>query len=725
MRCTSVIKILQEKKVFLLQGKNFTYGLFVNKAGYLQKAYFDRTTTDRRILNIIRKANEKLPNAENPNFDTSFDETPLEYAFYGKCDYNEPTAVIEREDGCLISRFRFDSYEILDCLPNLEGMPCVRGVGQTLVITLKDDFSNVKIKLNYCVFDDYNVIVRNAEIFNCGNDEVRLKKALSFCLQMDSREYELTRFYGRWAEERTPETTKLGHGVTKIQSTRGISSHQLNPFITLTKRGVNEQRGKCFGFQLVYSGSFVLSAEVGGNHTLRIQGGVNDNFFSWNLKGNEHFITPQVLIAYSDTGLGALSNAYHDFIRDKIINPELVRKQRPILINNWEATYFNFTDEKIKELIDVAAELGIDTFVLDDGWFGKRDTDTTGLGDWFVNEEKLKCGLDGLINHCKAKGLKFGLWFEPEAVSEDSNFYRAHPDYAIGHPKIRGSMHRTQFVLDFSRQEVVDCIFDSISNILSKHDISYVKWDMNRSISDAYSISLGANRQGEFFHRYTLGVYNLAKRLTETFKDVFFEGCAGGGGRFDAGMLYYFSQIWTSDNTDAVDRTKIQWSTSIAYPISAMSCHVSVCPNHITERVTPFKSRGDIASLGPTGYELDLTLLNDEEKRAVIKQIKDYKQIAPLILEGDLFRFLNPYKDKAFCECVCSKDKSNAYLVYMSLANEQLKKTIKLSCLNPTSEYFITETNSYMTGKDLKEKGFVIGNLQKYETLSLHIVEVK
>ena len=718
-----MIRYVKRENVFILNGKSFTYALFVNKAGFLQNIYFDRKTSNNKIIKIAKSADDLLPCAEDKNFDMEFDAMPSEYAFYGRGDYNEPTAVFERSDGCLFSRFRYKEHKIRKALPLLGVMPCVRGEGKTLAITLKDDFSDTEIDLNYSVFDDSNIVVRNAEIKNCGENTVKIRKAFSFCLQMGSSDFDLMRFYGRWAKERSPETTPIGHGITRIQSLRGTSSHQLNPFVILKQKRCKERTGKCFGFQLVYSGSFALCAELSGNDKLRVQGGVNDSFFSWKLEQGEKFITPQVLIGYSDKGLSGLSSEYHDFIRNRIVNPDFAYKTRPVVVNNWEATYFNFDDEKLCDIIDVAAELGIDTFVLDDGWFGKRDSDTTGLGDWFVNEKKLKGGLDGIIKRCKEKGLAFGLWFEPEMVSEDSDFYRAHPDYIVGEKGTRPAMGRTQFVLDFTRKEVIDSIFDAVSAILSRYDISYVKWDMNRSLSEYCSVALAPDRQGEFFHRYTLGVYDLAKRLTSRFKNILFEGCASGGGRFDAGMLYYFPQIWTSDNTDAADRAKIQWGTSFGYPISAMSCHVSVCPNHQTGRTTPFETRGNIASLGPTGYELDLTALTEEEKSLVQKQIKNYKQVSQLLLNCDLYRLQDPFKDGAFCVCAASKDKFQAYLVYMSFEDAEEERRVKIPCLYNGGTYLIRESERCFTGKKLKTDGVSVGKPKKYDSVAIKFIK--
>ena len=407
--------------------------------------------------------------------------------------------------------------------------------------------------------------------------------------------------------------------------------------------------------------------------------------------------------------------------------PKFAFAPRPIVINNWEATYFNFNNEKVCALIDEAAKLGADTFVLDDGWFGKRDSDSSGLGDWFVNEKKLVGGLTKVVERCKRNGLKFGLWFEPEMVSPDSDLYRAHPDWAIHKDGIEPIRGRRQLVLDFTRKEVVDYIFASVAEILRRNDISYVKWDMNRFITECYSASLPATQQGEFMHRYILGVYNLAERLTSDFPNVFFEGCASGGGRFDAGMLYYFPQIWTSDDTDGYERAKIQWGTSLCYPLSAMSCHVSACPNHQTGRMTPLSTRGAIASLGGSGYELDISVLSEEEKNVCKEQIAAYRKISDLMLRGDLYRLSNPFSENYFCEMIVSKDKRCAYVVGEQLRAIPLPNTrfVKLVGLDEEKLYRIEELNLTASGKTLTFVGVPLPNLQDYESFIWHIEEVK
>ena len=500
----------------------------------------------------------------------------------------------------------------------------------------------------------------------------------------------------------------------------------MNPFLALIEETADEERGECYGFALLYSGSFALTAELTHNGITRVQGGIGDEFFSWKLDAGETLETPQAALCYSAQGLGGMSREYHDFFRTAIVDPKYVYARRPIVVNNWEATYFDFDNEKLFSIIDEAAKLGIDTFVLDDGWFGKRDSDTSGLGDWTVNENKLKGGLGAVIGRCKEKGLKFGLWFEPEMVSEDSDLFRAHPDWAIAKAGVEPCRGRNQLILDFTRKEVVDHIFEAVSKILQENDISYVKWDKNREMTENFTNNLPPDRQGEFSHRYTLGFYDLAKRLTEAFPDVFFEGCAGGGGRFDGGALYYFPQIWTSDDTDGLERTKIQWGTSILYPVSSMSCHVSACPNHQTRRTTPFATRGAIASLGATGYELDLTKLPDEEKEQVKNQVENYKRIDELVLKGDLYRLSDPFRTNYFCEMLVSKDKAHAYFAGEEFRADPCdhERVLRLHGLDAQKIYRIEELGLTASGAALMNAGLILPRLQDCGAWTWHIEEV-
>ena len=718
-----------QSKTFLLSGKTYSYCMYINRTGLLQHLYWGKKIGAEDAAFLV--AAHGLPAEPDPNDlnrDMATDGMPQELGSFGRGDFRPATVIVRRNDGAAMSRFMYVSHKIVKGALHLQGMPCARKADETLVITLKDELSDIEIDLHYAVSEDSDILVWNTAVRNAGKESAEIVKAFSFCTELpDTRgTWSALRLAGAWARERTPVVTPLAEGTLRIESARGYSSHQMNPFLAVLSENCAEESGECYGFCLLYSGSFAITADVSHNKSIRIQGGINDYLFGWQLKGGESFVTPQAALCYSAEGLGGMSRAYHDFFREYIIDPKRVYARRPIVINNWEATYFDFDNEKLCSIIDAAAQLGVDTFVLDDGWFGKRDGDTSGLGDWFVNEKKLKGGLKAVIGHCKEKGLKFGLWFEPEMVSEDSELYRAHPDWAIGKAGVEPCRGRNQLVLDFTRKEVVDYIFETVSKILRENDISYVKWDKNRDITENYTANLPAGRQGEFWHRYTLGFYDLAERLTEAFPNVFFEGCAGGGGRFDGGALYYFPQIWTSDDTDGLERTKIQWGTSVCYPVSAMSCHVSACPNHQTGRTTPFATRGAIASLGATGYELDLTKLSEEEKMQVREQIENYKQIDELVLKGDLYRLADPFKENYFCEMLVGKDKSKAYVVGERFRGVPCDhdRVLKLCGLDEEKTYTVKELNVTASGAALMGAGLFCPRLPDCGSWVWYIGEV-
>ena len=712
-------------KTFLLQGKNYSYAMYVLESGFLQHLYYGGRVTQTDLNYLIEIGDTNAPHIDM-NMDMAFDRMLSEYGFYARGDYREATAVFERKDGASMSRLRYQSYRVEKGAPNVKGMPHVRQGDETLVITLKDDFSDISVDLYYTVCDDSDVLVRSSVIRNTGREAIMLKKAFSFRAQLPNGNYRMTRLAGTWGQERIPDIAPIAHGITRLQSIQGCTSHNTNCFMGILKEVCTEDSGECFGIQLIYSGSFALTAEWCKNGPLTLQGGICDTGFCWELNGGEEFVTPQALLTYSGEGIGGMSRSIHDFLRERVINPAYVYKRRPIVVNNWEATYFDFNEEKLFPIIDEAGKLGIDTFVLDDGWFGKRDSDWSGLGDWFVNEKKLKGGLKTIIDRCKKNGLKFGLWFEPEMVNEDSDLYRAHPDWAIHKDGIEPCRSRQQLVLDFTRKDVVDYIFGVVSKVLKENEISYVKWDMNRNITECYSQSLPAHRQGEFMHRYILGVYDLAERLTSSFPNVFFEGCAGGGGRFDAGMLYYFSQIWTSDDTDGFERTKIQWGTSVCYPLSSMSCHVSVCPNHQTQRITPFETRGNVASLGAFGYELDLSKMTEGEKALTKAQIESYKRTGELILKGDLYRLMNPLEKNYFCVMVVTKDKSEAYVVGERILGIpcDYNQYLYLHGLDENALYKIEELNIKASGKALQNAGLLLPKLSDFGSWAWHLKKV-
>ncbi len=714
-------------RAFLLQGKDVSYAMYVGEAGFLQHLYFGKklSQTDLQFLTAYH-GNAVCAKTSDFNIDKAHEFAPTECGFYARGDYREPTIVVRRSDGAAMSRLRYVDFDLVDGAPLLEGLPCARSGGQTLTVTLADDFSAVKVKLNYTVWDDSNVIARNTEIVNGEAADVTIERAFGFAIDLPTGDYKTLSLVGRWAQERIPQIEDIGHGTRRFQSMRGISSHEMNPFVGILKPDTTENTGDCYGVQLVYSGSFAITTERFDDKPLRVQGGINDIGFNWKLASGESFVTPQALLCFSSEGIGGMSRSYADFIRDRIVNPRFAYAKRPVVVNNWEATYFDFDTDKLFAIIDNAATLGVDTFVLDDGWFGKRDNDDSGLGDWFVNTKKLRGGLKPVIDRCKQNGLKFGLWFEPEMVSEDSDLYRTHPDWAVGKLGNEPSRSRNQLVLDMTRKEVVDYVFEVVSKVLADNDISYVKWDMNRGVTEAYSMALSADKQGEFYHRYTLGVYDLADRLTKAFPEVFFEGCASGGGRFDAGVLYYFPQIWTSDDTDAYERTKIQWGTATCYPQSAMSCHVSACPNHQTQRITPFNTRGVVASLGPTGYELDPTKLSEQEIMQVKTQIADYEKVADLLLQGDSFRLCNPFSGNYFAQMIVAKDKRAAYLCGVRTHGVpcDYDNFVALTGLSEEFTYRIEELDVTASGTALTTIGVRLPRLPDFGAWTWHIVAV-
>lgn len=722
-----MIQYLSETRTFLLQGKDFSYAIFVGEANFLQQLYYDSKIEESDIPFLVEHYGRPVsPKSSDFNMDYSHDAMPGECGFYARGDFREPTIIARRADGTAMSRLRYATHEIMQGTADLPGLPHAHTGGQTLSVFLRDDFSGLTVKLNYTVWDDSNVLARNLEIVCDETEPVTLTKAFSFALDLPAGEYETLCLVGRWGQERCPEREKMGYGIRRFQSLRGISSHEMNPFVGILKPGCSEHSGKCYGVQLVYSGSFAITTESFPNKPVRIQGGIADVGFEWKIRRAESFVTPQTLLCYSEEGVGGMSRSYADFIREHILPPRFAYAKRPVVVNNWEATYFDFSNERLFPIIDEAAKLGADTFVLDDGWFGKRNDDNCSLGDWYVNTEKLKGGLTTLIDRCREKGLKFGIWIEPEMVCEDSDLYRAHPDWAVGKPSNEPSRKRNQLVLDMTRREVVEHVFQTIEKLLKENDIRYVKWDMNRSITDAYSCTAAAQDQGQFYHRYMLGVYELAQRLTTAFPEVFFEGCSSGGARFDAGMLYYFPQIWTSDDTDGYERTKIQWGTATCYPQSAMSCHVSACPNHQTGRSTPMHTRGVIASLGPTGYELDLSKLTGEEKQQVAEQIAHYKKIADLILTGDSYRLCDPFQSNYFCQMIVSKEKTRAYvcgecILGVPCAYDQ---RVRLTGLAPEKMYHIEELNVTASGRALTQAGLLLPKLPDFGTWTWHIEEI-
>ena len=592
---------------------------------------------------------------------------------------------------------------------------------ETLIIKMKEKASGAILHLYYGVWEEENVITRTASLTNAGKEPIYIEKFLSCSMDMMDRDLDLISFTGRHAMERTAERIPVQHAKVEIGSTRGTSSHHYNPAVILCEEGADETHGSCIGACLVYSGNFVAAAQKDQKNQTRFQMGIHPTNFCFHLEKGEAFDTPQAILSYSGTGLTKLSQQYHEIIREHICRGAYKHAKRPILINNWEATYFDFNEEKILKIAEQAQKLGIEMLVLDDGWFGKREDDNSGLGDWFVNEKKMNGSMAQLAEKIHRMGMKFGLWFEPEMISEDSDLYRAHPDWAFAIPGRVPNHSRNQLVLDFANPEVVDHIYEQIAAVLRQGDINYVKWDMNRSLCDIYSDSMVW--QGNVMYDYMLGVYDLLERLTQAFPDMLWEGCSGGGGRFDMGMLYYTPQIWCSDNTDAVDRIRIQYGTSFAYPLSTMGAHVSAVPNHQTGRVTDMNTRGVVAMTGAFGYELDLGKLSEEDKTAVREQIKTYHEAASVILKGDYYRLSNPFEAEYGAWMSVDEEKKHAVVgaVLLNTHGNHPVFYIRLRGLAPERSYRDKKTGTVYSGAALMELGMpftvVSGNYPSYQIL--------
>lgn len=643
----------------------------------------------------------------------SLDTLPLEYAACGGGDYRIPVLSVVHSDGSNALDLRYEGYEVKKGKYSIPGLPAVYAdetKADTLEIFMKDTVSGVEVVLKYGILAAEDVITRSVVIQNHGKTPVVLKRAHSFSMDIRYGTWEWMHFHGRHAMERQTERTGLFHGIQEIGSSRGTSSHQQNPAVLLCEKGCTETAGVCIGAALMYSGGFQAQIELDQLDQVRVVMGISPETFSWTLAPDECFYTPEVILSCSTEGLTKLSQQFHSVIRRHVCRGTYQLSKRPVLINNWEATYFDFNEEKILEIAGQAAELGVDMLVLDDGWFGKRDNDCSGLGDWFVNEDKIRGGLHALVQNIRALGMKFGIWFEPEMVSEDSELFRQHPEWAIRIPGRNPVRSRYQLVLDLSREDVREYLYGVISAVLRENEVSYVKWDMNRSICDWHTDTLDADRQTELPHRYMLGLYELLERLTTDFPDVLFEGCSGGGGRFDAGMLYYCPQIWCSDNTDAHERTLIQYGTSFFYPVSTVGAHVSAVPNHQTGRNTALRTRGTVAMAGSFGYELDLNKLSEQEKEEVAAQIAAFKKYQPLIHGGQYYRLSNPYEDGMAFWSFVSADKEQVFVqgVVFRAGAYAMRKRIRLTGLDADAVYRINGDEGCYTGAALMAGGILL-----------------
>lgn len=690
----------EKNKTLHLFNQKISYVMQILDAGYVTHRYYGKRVENCELINSSKVE------------ETNLDVIPQEFSAFGTGDFRTPSYEIILENGVSTSELKYVKHEIIQGKPKMSSLPATytnsENEAETLEITLSDDIAGLTIILSYTIYNNYNAITRCTKFINSnsGGEKIILRKALSFSIDLEHSNFDLLQLSGAWCREKHIYKRSLVPGMQSIDSKKGISSHQQNPFLALLAKNADEDYGEVYGFSLVYSGNFLAEVEVDQFNFTRVQMGINPFDFSWELIAGEIFETPEVVMVYSDAGLGEMTRTYHKLYRHRLCRGKYQFEERPILINNWEATYFDFTAEKIEEIAMAGKELGMELFVLDDGWFGKRDSDNCSLGDWIVDKRKLPEGLDTLVNKITGKGIRFGLWFEPEMVSPDSDLYRAHPDWCIHvqnrEPK-QSRAQRTQLVLDLSREDVCNEVIRMLTDILESAPISYVKWDMNRGISDLGSAKLPSNKQREISHRYVLGLYHILETITSKFPEVLFESCASGGGRFDPGMLYYMPQTWTSDDTDAIERLKIQYGTSLVYPASSMGSHISACPNHQVGRTTSLDTRGNVAMSGNFGYELDLTKFSEEEKEIVKGQVAHYKEIRHIIQYGEFYRILSPFEGSETSWIYVTEDKSEAVAFYfkgLEVPN-MFPKKLRLKGLNPEYTYAIEGTDIVAGGDEL------------------------
>lgn len=646
----------------------------------------------------------------------SLENIKQEYPTFGCGDMRFPAYEIERENGSHVVEFVYKEHKIYNGKPKLEGLPATYvesdDEAQTLELVLEDTSINTRIVLLYTIYEAFPVIARSVR-FECDSDEkITLLSAMSACVDLPDKDYEMIDLAGVWARERHVRRHKLDYGIQSIYSMRGCSSYQFNPFLALARENADEFQGQVYGFSLVYSGNFLAQTEVDNYDTARVLMGIHPNGFKWTLGKGESFQTPEMVMVYSEAGLNGMSQTFHKLYRTRLARGTWRDKVRPILINSWEAFYFDFDAPKLLGLADAATDLGMELFVLDDGWFGKRDDSTSSLGDWYPNEKKLKGTLKELAEKINAKGLKFGLWIEPEMTNKDSDLYRAHPDWLLAEQGKQICHSRTQYVLDFSKKEVREYIGDMLENLLAEVPVSYIKWDMNRTFSEVFSNGNDREYQGKVCHKYILGVYELYERLTSRFPHVLFESCASGGARFDPGMLYYAPQGWTSDDTDAIERLKIQYGTSMVYPVSCMGSHVSASPNHQTNRVTPIETRADVAYFGTFGYELDLLKLGEEDKAEIRRQIAFMKEKRDLIQKGTFYRLKSPFEGNETAWMIVSEDQKKALVGYyrvMQPVNVGFKR-LKLKGLKEDTCYKVSGYAYDCYGDELMQVGMILSD---------------
>lgn len=707
----------QESKIFHLYTESTSYQILLYQDAFPLHLYWGKRVYDDDYSEYLEAPYQRqnillgTPKDE-PMFSREY--LPFEYPSYGTSDFRPPAFQTEDIFGDRICDAEYVSHEIIKGKPKLDGLPSTYceddSEAETLIITLKDEILKLEIKLYYSVLEKYNIIARHTEFINLGEDKINLNSALSMSVDMKTPPKEMLHLCGSAIRETHIDRRPMGNGDTGFENSRGMSSHQENPFVALLNPETTETFGEVYAVSLAYSGNFKINANIDMNGSLRLQAGLNPFEFNWTLKNGDKFVTPEAIMVYSDKGLGEMSRTYHKVFRERLSRGNFKFKRRPVLLNTWEASYFSFTHDSVMELAKVAKDVGAELLVLDDGWFGHRDNDKSSLGDWYDDLKKLPKGIKGLCQDINSLGIEMGLWFEPEMVSPDSDLYRAHPDWCIHVDGRKRTQWRTQLVLDLSREDVCDYIVDSLTEVLSNSNITYVKWDCNRRITEASSALLPADRKGELFHRYVLGLYDVLERLMSRFPDILWENCASGGARFDPGMMYYFSQNWTSDNTDAITRLKIQHGASMVYPPIWMTSHISASPNHQMDRPSPLKFREMVCQPFNLGYELNLLEMSEEELNEVAVQIKNYKEMAEDTQFGDFFRLQSPFEGESTAWMIRSADEKNIYAwFYRPYASpNEAFLNVKLAGLEEQGKYKLLETGKIFSGSALMNMGLNI-----------------
>lgn len=720
------------RKIFKLDTRCTSYVMgVVDEEQFLGHVYYGERLNDYHLAHVLRiQESPFVPSRNNRDRGSFLDSFPMEYPAHGLGDYREDAVSIETLSGNTGLSLNYVSHRIIKGKSALTGLPASFGGEEdceSIEILCEDEFTGLQALLLYTVFEQADVITRSVRIVNKGKEALYLTKVLSASIDMDNREFEAISLHGSWARERQIQTVPVSHAKLSVESTRGESSHQDHPFLALKTKGTDQEHGEVYAMHFVYSGNFKALVQNDQFDQVRMMMGIHPEGFKWKLMPGEEFQAPEVVMVYSHEGLGRMSRIFHDFYREHLIRSPYKNKKRPILINNWEATYFEFNTEKLIAIAKQASKLGIEMLVMDDGWFGNRFDDNRALGDWIVNEEKLPGGLKYLVDEVNKLGMKFGIWFEPEMISPESELYKEHPDWAIAIKGRTATRSRNQYVLDLSRRDVLEHTYESVARILRSANIEYVKWDMNRQLTDLGSACLPADQMGELYHRYVLAVYELQERLMKEFPYLLLENCSGGGARFDPGMLYYSPQIWCSDDTDAIERLKIQEGTALIYPLSAMGAHVSDCPNHTVGRVTPFETRGYVALAGTFGYELDVTKIPEEDRKMIPEQVAMYHKYNDLVREGDYYRIAS-YLENHYYDCygVVKKDKTEALFTFVQVLNRPNyhSRRILLKGLDPEKNYRIEGEEGVYTGDVLMKAGYLVQNpWGDFKARLIHLME--